>query len=188
MNSLIKPFEWIEHEGKRYATQEQFAAFMGVRTDNLKRWLKQHKVNVLNLSTIKLDRRILYPYEFVSTVVLTHEVKSDFGKTFKKYLLSQLTQPRELPKQEVLQLAPPKASRDQLRETVAIVATHYDIPYNEIWHKLWTELYYRCHVNVKLQAKNKAVKPLDIIVKLELCSVSIAIIKENYAEAFNENL
>jgi len=162
MNSLIKPFEWIEYEGKRYANQKQFAQLLGIYAQNVNRWLEQRKIGVLNLIRAKESNQVLYPYEVVCTAVLTHEVKSELGKTLKMSLLSQLTQPKELPKQEVLQLAPPKASRDQLRETVAIVATHYDIPYNEIWHKLWTELYYRCHVNVKLQAKNKAVKPLDI--------------------------
>jgi hypothetical protein len=95
----------------------------------------------------------------------------------KLTLLNQLTQP---PKQEPLQLAPPKADRDQLRQTVAGIATRLDIPYYDIWKHLWEELYYRCKVNVRLRAKNADKRPLDIIAELDLCGKSIAILQEVY--------
>lgn len=180
MTTITKPFEWIEHEGKRYANQKQFASLLGIRTQNLKRWLLQRKISVLNLITLDKLNQTLYPYEIVCTAILTMEVKSDLGLQLKRSLLSQLTQ-TQLPKQEPLQLAPPKASRDKLREIVANIANEMDIPYMDVWHKLWLELYYRCHVNVKQRAQNAGKRPLDVIVELGYCDISISILKEVFA-------
>lgn len=185
---ITKPFEWVEHEGKRYANQKQFAELLGIRADTLKRWLKQRKISIHNLCTLPKLNQTLYPYETVCTVVLTHEAKSELGMMLKKTLLNQLTQPRELPKTATVLLAPPKTARASLRETVAQIYKRTLIPYPDIWQKLWTELYYRCGINVRVQAHNRKVKAIDIIESKGYTDVSISILKEIFPEESDENI
>jgi hypothetical protein len=168
-------------DGKQFVSRVQFAELLGVRPDHLVRHLKQRQIECAKLAQRGEGRETLYPLDIVKLALVMLETKSEIGQQFKRQLAEQLLNPKELPKQEPLQLVPPKASRDQLRETVANIATELDIPYIDIWRKLWQELYYRCHVNVHQRAKNAGKRPLDVIDELKLCDVSITILKTVYA-------
>lgn len=181
MNKLATTFQWIELDGKKYCTQPQLAEMLGIKVEHLKRHLNQRQINLTNLVILPGTKKILYPYELVCMALFMLEVKSEIGKQLKRDLAMMVFQPqKQLPVEKPLLLAPPKATRDQLRQEVAKTARHNDIPYNEVWHTLWAELDYRCHVRVKQRADNQDKRPLDVIDELKLCEVSIAILKEVY--------
>lgn len=181
MNQLTTTFQWTVLDGKKYCTQQQLADMLGIKRNNLARHLNQRQINCINLKQLPGTKQMLIPYETVCMAIFMLEVKSEIGKQLKRELALMVFQPqKELPVEKPLLLAPPKATRDQLRQEVAKIANHNDIPYKEVWQTLWTELDYRCHVRVKQRANNQDKRPLDIIDELNLCEVSIAILKEVY--------
>ena len=73
-----KPFEWIEHEGKRYANQKQFAELLGIKPQNLRRWINKHRLSMPDLITLPRHNQNLYPYELVCIV--------DFKAQFREFI------------------------------------------------------------------------------------------------------
>jgi prophage antirepressor-like protein len=57
----------------------------------------------------------------------------------------------------------PKTSRAKINELVRNYVARTNANYREIWRKLWKEFFYRCHYNPVQRAKNRGIKPLDVI-------------------------
>lgn len=72
--------------------------------------------------------------------------------------------------------APVKSDRAKLNELVRLYCLSHAMSYRDVWNKLYSELKYRCHIDVKIRAKNKGCSPLDIAEEtgfiLQLCAIA----------------
>lgn len=59
--------------------------------------------------------------------------------------------------------APEKSTRAKINEIVRSYATRTKASYNFAWNKLYSELYYRCHIDVNARARRRKETKLDII-------------------------
>ena len=59
--------------------------------------------------------------------------------------------------------APVKTSRAKVVEIVRNYVVRTNASYQEVWRKLYHEVSYRCHYNAVQRAKNRGVKPMDVI-------------------------
>ena len=81
-------------------------------------------------------------------------------------------------------LAAPKISlRSLLVKKVENYARLIDEEVKWVWITLHRDLKFRCHINVKVRAKNEGVKPLDIIEREGLLEIAIAVLEEFILEA-----
>ena len=64
-------------------------------------------------------------------------------------------------------LSPAKPLRGRINEIVRMYCTTKSVPFNTAWKKLYQEVYYRCHVDLKRRATNGKSK-LDVAEELEI--------------------
>ena len=75
--------------------------------------------------------------------------------------------------------APPKPTRSALRELVNKYAHEKTKDnYSEAWRDLYTEIYYRLHINVTTRAKNEGIKAIDYLDREGMISDAMAIMRE----------
>jgi len=74
--------------------------------------------------------------------------------------------------------APDKTTRAKLNELVRLWVRSHDASYQETWNKLYKELYYRCHFDAKVRAKNSGKSPLDMVEEEGLTTDLYAIASE----------
>ena len=63
--------------------------------------------------------------------------------------------------------SPDKPLRGRINEIVRMYCTTNAVPFNKAWKKLYQEVYYRCHVDLKRRAKDGKSK-LDVADELEI--------------------
>jgi|TARA_R100001530_G_scaffold10633_1_gene10475 hypothetical protein len=73
--------------------------------------------------------------------------------------------------------------RSRIRQRVNKYARAQKVSYSDIWHRLYSELYYRYNVNVTVKAKNRGIMALDIVeeegMMNDLWSISCSMLKIN---------
>lgn len=67
-----------------------------------------------------------------------------------------------LAEEEIIQMTP----RQELNQMVRTYAQSAGIKYNEVWNKIYSELYYRYHISVNAYKKEKGENNLDIAEKI----------------------
>lgn len=81
-------------------------------------------------------------------------------------------------KRAALLPAPAKEPRAELSQLVRKYATKIGGDHSRAWGELYQELYYRCHINVKVRATHEGIKPLDVIEREGLMDVACSIVAE----------
>lgn len=75
--------------------------------------------------------------------------------------------------------APQKDARSELTQLVNKHAhQNHDNDHRAAWKELYTEIYYRLHINVRKRAKNEGVKGVDILAREGLLETACAIVGE----------
>lgn len=64
--------------------------------------------------------------------------------------------------------APPVSPRTATRMLVSEFVEETGYTYQDVWNRLYKEMYYRCNVNIMLKAKNRGARPIDVIEELGL--------------------
>ena len=76
-----------------------------------------------------------------------------------------------------------KSTRSKISELVRSYCVSANVPFRDCWNKLYSEFYYIYHTDLKIRAKNKGLKPMDIAEQLgmleQLWSVAVAVCTKN---------
>lgn len=97
--------------------------------------------------------------------------------TAMKPIIENISMVNNKSKNDVVLLPEPveQSPRQYLNRLVREYAEVKHISYQESWGSLYNEILYRCEINVKVRARNKGLKPIDILERenmlLQACSI-----------------
>lgn len=100
----------------------------------------------------------------------------DLSKTVK-----QLTDEKEEALKNLLALPSPSVEAEKMtgraliRQAVNTYAQAKNLPYNALWNKFYTAIYYRLGVNCQVQAKHRGISAMDILEEKGLTTEAYAI-------------
>jgi hypothetical protein len=78
--------------------------------------------------------------------------------------------------------APPLSPRDELRQIVQRAA-HDSGDFSGTWGILYTQVYYRLHINIRERAKNSGTQPIDVLEAEGLLPDAVLIARELFGRA-----